>query len=75
MPVYPGGAVREIEPQERELILGLEITEESLQIQSAVRPALILKALRNDRVVNEESVRIAGLVFHRANASGSINCG
>ncbi len=70
---YPyRGSVRKIEPEERELILGLEITQESLPTEPAMRPALILQALRNDRVLNEEAVRIAGLIFNRVYSSGNI---
>jgi hypothetical protein len=70
---YPyRGSVLEIGPEEREMILGLEIEEESLPSQPVMKPALTLLALKNDRVLNEESVRIAGLVFHRVNASGKI---
>jgi len=69
---YPyRGSVREIEPEERELIMGLQITEESLPLQPAMRPALTLQALRSNRGLNEEAVRIADLIFHRVKASGS----
>ena len=70
---YPHrGMVRQIEPEERELIGSLEITEEPLPLQPTMKPALTLQALQNDKALNQEAVRIADLIFSRVNASGSI---
>jgi hypothetical protein len=70
---YPyRGMVRLVEPEEREFIISLEIAEVHLPLQPAMRPALTLQALLNNRALNEEAVRIAGLIFQRVSASGSI---
>lgn len=70
---YPyRGSVKEIDPEERERIIDLEIAEETLPLQPAMKPALTLQALLGNRTLNAEAVRIAGLVFHRVKASGTI---
>ncbi len=70
---YPNpGMVLQIEPQEREIIAGLEVTEVQLPLQPAMGADLAFQALRSNLALNMEAVRIAGLIFNRVNASGSI---
>ncbi len=66
------GSVRELGPQEHEMILGLEISAQHLPLQPAMKPALTFQALLSDRVLNEESVRVAGLILNRVDASNSL---
>ena len=70
---YPyRGSVREIEQEERERILSFEVTEEPISFRPAMRPALTFQALKNNLALNQESFRIAELVYNRVMTSGTI---
>lgn len=70
---YPNpGMVLQIEPDELDLIMGLNITEVPVEVRPAMKKALTFQAMLSDKVLNEEAVRIAALIENRVDASGSI---
>jgi hypothetical protein len=70
---YPfKGNVLEIEGSDRETLLDLVISPLELTNVSTTDGTLSLNDLLKDKVLNEEAVRIAGLVNSRVTASGTI---
>jgi hypothetical protein len=70
---YPNpGLVLQIQPEERELIMGLEIVEVPIPVRPVMKKALTLQAMLSDKALNEEAVRIAALIHNRVDASGSL---
>jgi hypothetical protein len=68
---YPNpGMVLQIQPAERDLIMGLEMVEVPIPERAVMKKALTLQAMLGDKVLNEEAVRIAALIHNRVDASG-----
>jgi hypothetical protein len=69
---YPNpGMVLPIQPEERDHITGLAISEVSIAERRALKKALAFQAMLSDKALNEEAVRISELIHNRV-ASGSL---
>jgi hypothetical protein len=66
------GMALEIVGEEREALLGLEITKLSLQFRDSNDYARTLDAMRKDVLLNQEANRIADLIENRVAISGTV---
>jgi hypothetical protein len=70
---YPNpGMALQIQPEERDAIMGLEIVNVPVVVRPAMKNAVTFHVMRGNKALNEEAVRIAELIYNRVDASATI---